>query len=984
MMKQIGLICVGLLLSFLAYSAEIKLPVVTQQRVVQSDFDQPTAIATSLDGRLFVLDGMKSRVVVFSNSGTQIVEISPNDKIPDFSKAVGLTWANGLLYIADTMNHRILVLTDKGELNRIINLPKTEKEPLWPAPVAVSVSHEVLAYSDRRHHRLCLIRLDAEKKPVAEQTCVGERGEQAGYFQFPFQIAVDRDDYLHVVDVINGRVQVFNLQGQYFSQEGEFAVDVLYRPNGIAIDSEGYQYVSDAYLGTIAVFEKGNYVGVLKDMQGKVVKFTTPVSLWINANTLSIVDATTNKVHQLQIGYTTQADVKLTRQSPDLSRKNCVACHFSWGFSDERKLEDKQGVQPVSALNMCYSCHHGVVFESRQAIPHGGQHPTVYDADDEKAKRQKGLPREDDLPEELPLLDDGEMLCTSCHTPHNPAEEQPTLYVENTNSWMRVVNKDSDLCESCHESNVETARERDKELRGANHPLGFKMSKPPRGDKSGNFSKDPHLHKGLPKSFLAGGAVLGKNEEMVCQSCHQVHGGEGDNLVPVTDDEGKMCGECHKRQSPQGEENTSDSYKEAARKAGVHPINTKLEKPIKLRGKKVKKVICQSCHQVHDGTVGTPLYPDEITETKVLCAGCHARQSPKGKGANPSSDSNKKAARKAGVHPVNIVMEEAVKFRGKKTKIVDCASCHSVHKGTKDTPLFPDKIKKAEKLCVACHERHHAKDLEDAKKKGVHVMNEELEESVKIGQGDKEIEVKQMGCLSCHSMHQGKKDTPALIVDHKNGALCENCHEGKQRVVGTDHDFRVTAKKSQNEQEEKPHQSGACGTCHTMHRGKEGQPYLNAAVVLPKKERDDTAPKLAVDELCMNCHQDSDKSIGKEKPIVHYGHPYKDMILRSDPETFPLLKEGSEEVEEIGVMACITCHEPHTWKPRRKHASKAYDVLNYKKQENIEGNALDSFLRVKGVQKTFCVDCHNIEALSKFKYFHHKDKVRDIGVDYLH
>ena len=52
--------------------------------MVQSDFDQPTVIVTSLDGRLFVLDGMKSRVVVFSNSGTQILEISLNEKIPDF------------------------------------------------------------------------------------------------------------------------------------------------------------------------------------------------------------------------------------------------------------------------------------------------------------------------------------------------------------------------------------------------------------------------------------------------------------------------------------------------------------------------------------------------------------------------------------------------------------------------------------------------------------------------------------------------------------------------------------------------------------------------------------------------------------------------------------------------------------------------------------------------------------------------------------
>ena len=85
----------------------------------------------------------------------------------------------------------------------------------------------------------------------------------------------------------------------------------------------------------------------------------------------------------------------------------------------------------------------------------------------------------------------------------------------------------------------------------------------------------------------------------------------------------------------------------------------------------------------------------------------------------------------------------------------------------------------------------------------------------------------------------------------------------------------------------------------------------------------------------------------------------------------------------MGVMACITCHEPHTWKPRDKHEKKTPTMLDYKKQENIEGNALNSFLRHKGVKDTFCVDCHNLEALPKYKYFHHEDKMRDIGVDYL-
>jgi hypothetical protein len=49
----------------------------------------------------------------------------------------------------------------------------------------------------------------------------------------------------------------------------------------------------------------------------------------------------------------------------------------------------------------------------------------------------------------------------------------------------------------------------------------------------------------------------------------------------------------------------------------------------------------------------------------------------------------------------------------------------------------------------------------------------------------------------------------------------------------------------------------------------------------------------------------------------------------------------------------------------------------------VEGSTLNSFLRTEGVKNTFCIECHGINALPKFKYFHDKNTVRQIGVDYL-
>jgi predicted CXXCH cytochrome family protein len=879
-------------LSFSVWAKTIQLPVVTERRVIEDNFNQPSSVVTAADGTLFVLDSMNRRVAVFSDDGQKLFDIRPNKAIPDFYQATGITWSQGFLYIADSKNQRILEITDKGEFSRVIKLPDIEFNkveldkkaiPLKsPVPVAVSIFDQSLFYSDRANHRFCLINL----VDMSSTFCTGKRGEQNGEFQFPFQIGIDSDGFLHIVDVVNGRVQLFNQRGEYYSQIGRFGLDQLYRPNGIALDPLGYSYISDAYLGVISVFREGRYFGRLKDEDGHIVKFKSPSSLWYDSKGLYVIDGLQNQLVILQLGYIRHDKKALDQLNThaNFSRKNCVACHATWSESGA-ELKDAQGIIPVASLSMCYSCHRGVVFESRHAVPQGGQHPTIYDAEEKKKKRQDNLPRKDDIPEAFPLLANDELSCVTCHTPHNPDEEQPTLYEYNDNSWMRVLNKNSKICEDCHKSKTKEARERDEKLRGINHPLGFHLSRPKTKRREG-YSKDPHLQKGLPVSLIQRGAMLGENDQMVCQTCHQIHGGSTDGLLVVKEE--VLCGECHKRQSPKG--------KKGARKAGVHPVNIELEKPVEFRGEKVKKVVCKSCHSVHDGAQGTP--------------------------------------------------------------------------------LFPDKIKRAEKLCIACHKQQHAKDKEDAAIKGIHVMNEELDEPVKIGNQ----KVKNIGCLSCHSVHNGKPYTPALIENHKDGQLCEKCHTNKQRVVGTDHDLRVTAKKSENRFEENPHQSGVCGSCHSMHRGEGKQPYLYAAKVLPQKKRDESAPHLKTDELCLNCHQD--RAIAEDKRIEYYGHPYKDILLRSDKKVMPLLALKTEKIEEFGVISCITCHDPHVWSPEEHNPGK-YKVIDYKFKKNEEGTVLNSFLLRKGVTQTFCISCHDIEALAKYKYFHHKEKVRDIGVDYI-
>ena len=89
MMKQITIFLLGLFWSMFVWGGEIQLPFVAETSEIKADFDQPTAVATSTDGRIFVLDGMNSRIVVFSAAGKQLLVIKADKKIPEFSKQSG-------------------------------------------------------------------------------------------------------------------------------------------------------------------------------------------------------------------------------------------------------------------------------------------------------------------------------------------------------------------------------------------------------------------------------------------------------------------------------------------------------------------------------------------------------------------------------------------------------------------------------------------------------------------------------------------------------------------------------------------------------------------------------------------------------------------------------------------------------------------------------------------------------------------------------
>lgn len=866
-------------------------------RVLQGKLDQPSDVAISDDGRAYVLDGINGRVVVFTADGEQDYIIGPVETSKGkLNLPMGIAIADGRIYIADSGNHRIVLFDLHGEFIKFFLLSAPSSDSLPPEPVALTVVDGVITWSDRRNHRLC--RTDANNGE--ELRCWGKRGEGKDEFQFPYQLSVDRDGYIHVVDVLNGRVQMFNHRGRHFMQVGRFGLEsgALYRPNGLAFSGEGMLLVSDAYRGTVSVYRNGRFMGFLSNKQREAMHFETPVGLTVWQDRLYVVNAIKSRVEVFRLHGADVAEAVRVKQK-SMSQKNCLTCHLAWAENYTPGEGVQDGVPPVATPRMCYSCHHGAVIESRRAIGHSEQHPDIHHPRKEEKQLPAGEKRQDKIPEAFPLLGvkgvAGKRLsCGSCHTPHSAdiKKDSDTLYTSHANPWLRVLNQEGDLCQQCHESKLDSTLDKKHPRRGINHPVGIYLKSPSTPGAKG-YASSEKLHDGLPKALLARGGSLGSQSQMTCQSCHQIHGAKTESLLPIEDSKGQLCAACHDRHSSKDE-------KEARRK-GVHPVNIELEEPLKLGDTKIKVVTCQTCHPVHDGR--------------------------------------------------------------------------------KDTPLLTRQADSMEKLCASCHERHHAKDEKDARRKGVHPVNMDLEKAIKLGEGKEEAEVKRITCLTCHAVHKGKPDTPALRFEHRDGKLCSYCHEDLNAVVNSDHDLRITAKESKNHFKETPVQSGACGTCHTLHQGKGKSPFLFAQEVQAYTGKE---PALERDKLCLNCHR---KKGSAEKAIVkHFSHPARDLVLRSDPRVMPLV-DAQGKSSEFGAIACVTCHNPHRWAPQDKtvpfslqSAAALKDPLPEAK--NRDGNVLNSFLRRKGAKNTFCIDCHGLETRLKYKYYHDKF-TRDVGVDYI-
>ena len=266
----------------------------------EKPFRQPTDTAVGLSSRIYVLDGMNGRVVVFGTEGEHLFSFgAPGSEPGKLHMAVGIgTAPDGRVFVADTGNHRIQVFSPDGGFLHAFSLKtggKSDPTDVLPSPfqdfcyVSDNDNHEIQVY-DGRSGRLLF--------------SWGKRGTGRGEFSYPATLAMDAGHHVYVVDVLNARLQSFDSKGKHGWEVATWGVGPsgLFRPKGVAVDAEGKILVSDSYMGWVKVFRgNGEFEGVVGNRAGEPRKFTTPASIATdNLGRICVVETRASRVSVLR------------------------------------------------------------------------------------------------------------------------------------------------------------------------------------------------------------------------------------------------------------------------------------------------------------------------------------------------------------------------------------------------------------------------------------------------------------------------------------------------------------------------------------------------------------------------------------------------------------------------------------------------------------------------------------------------------------
>ena len=251
-------------------------------REVANGLKLPWGIDVAEDKTLAVAEWGGNSITLIGNSLRQ--SLSSTELVNP--RAVAFTRDNHIL-ASDSSN--IYKLTREGRVVKTVAGSETLNFSS-PAGIATHPYSGLIYVADTDNHRIQMLNPD-----LTRFGSFGKLGKKEGELSLPYDIAFDSKGNVLVADG-NNRIQCFSQQGAFIDSFGEGRLD---RPSSLTIDENGCIYVSELHKNRVSMFTKtGEYLHSIGCKEGML---NGPGGITCIGNELFIADGYNNRVVSLHI-----------------------------------------------------------------------------------------------------------------------------------------------------------------------------------------------------------------------------------------------------------------------------------------------------------------------------------------------------------------------------------------------------------------------------------------------------------------------------------------------------------------------------------------------------------------------------------------------------------------------------------------------------------------------------------------------------------
>jgi DNA-binding beta-propeller fold protein YncE len=202
------------------------------------------------------------------------------------------------IYVTDSRAGKVFVFDPQGKTRYVFGSLKGG-EGFFKRPTGISIDAEThrVYVTDTLRDKVYI--LDADGRVLRS---FGKHGGKNGEFNLPTEVHV-KGGVVAVVDAMNFRVQLFDRDGNFLRVIGTSGDPAggIFRPKGIAIDSENHIYLVDGEWGLVQIFDQEGRLLYRFGNGTGFGQFSLPTGLFIDHNDrVYLVDSYNHRVQVFQ------------------------------------------------------------------------------------------------------------------------------------------------------------------------------------------------------------------------------------------------------------------------------------------------------------------------------------------------------------------------------------------------------------------------------------------------------------------------------------------------------------------------------------------------------------------------------------------------------------------------------------------------------------------------------------------------------------